>query len=328
MNFKQFLSIVLSLFIFLSFSSCKTTKSNIYMKFIGQSFIQEGIKIGDVAQNNNRLYFLEPQTSNIFIASISNHEGKDTAIDINLLGSYFPETILRSPTSICSDENNTLFILETGDKINLTGVRLVPSSGYQYPLHVRAIYENGEMKEVPNLHLIKELNQAGEARKIRCFNDNLIIMFEDLNSILFLKRENFEKNTLSYFMLNLPQKPIDFDAGKDTFVVLLEDFTIYRYEYNSSDDNIALKSTYKLQNLTNSINIELTFSENENVIALYDREKGRIQIIKDNKQNISISSNGIYKIFKLKIEGNEVIAILKKEKGIKDYDCFIYKITV
>lgn len=52
MNFKQFLSVILSLFIFLSFSSCKTTKSNTYMKFIGQSFIQEGIKIGDVAQNN------------------------------------------------------------------------------------------------------------------------------------------------------------------------------------------------------------------------------------------------------------------------------------
>jgi hypothetical protein len=298
------------------------------MKFIGQSFIQEGIKIGDVAQNNNRLYFLEPQTSNIFIASISNPESKDTAIDINLLGSYFPETILRSPTSICSDENNTLFILETGDEINLTGVRLVPSSGYQYPLHIRVIYENGEVKEIPNLNLIKELNQAGEATKIRCFNNYIIIMFKDLDSLLFLKKEDFDKNTLSYFMLNLPQKPIDFDVGKDTFVVLLEDFTIYRYEYNPSNDNIALKSTSKLQNLTNSINIELTFSENDNIIALYNRENEKINIIKDNKQDILISSKGIYKVFKLKIEGNKEIAALKKEKGVKNYDYFIYEIIV
>jgi len=213
-------------------------------------------------------------------------------------------------------------VLEAGNDIDkqigyIPKLRLVPSnSNYQYPVHIRAIYANGEIKAISNLHLrLKELEDVKEARKIRYLSDYLIVMFEDLNSLLFIKKDSFETNTLSYFMIELPQKPIDFDTGKETFVVLLEDSTLLRYEYNSKNDNFTIKTKCKLDNRIN--NGGLIFLENENIIIIYNIGKEKIHIIKNDKQD-TMKIKGLLNIFKLKVNDSERIVAIRKENRIEN----------
>ena len=329
MNVKKFLSIFLSVLVIISFcfSGCKINKVNSHLDFVGFSYLPEELILSNPVTIGNQIYFLEHITENIFNVSISNYttERRDTErreYDLCLLGSYFPETILKYPVSMCSDDDNNLFVLEAGNDIDkqigyIPKLRLVPSnSNYQYPVHIRAIYANGEIKAISNLHLrLKELEDVKEARKIRYLSDYLIVMFEDLNSLLFIKKDSFETNTLSYFMIELPQKPIDFDTGKETFVVLLEDSTLLRYEYNSKNDNFTIKTKCKLDNRIN--NGGLIFLENENIIIIYNIGKEKIHIIKNDQQD-TMKIKGLLNIFKLKVNDSERIVAIRKENRIEN----------
>jgi len=332
---KKSLTIFMLIILLLSFSGCKLGKENTYFKFVGFSYyIPKELVPKDPVAIGNQVYFLEYLTDNIFIASISNYSNKEGIYDLCLLGSYFPKTILRSPTSMCSDENNTLFILETGDKVDkqvghTPKLKLLnlPYHSYQFPVHIKAIYSSGEIKEISNLHLkLKELKQIKEAVKIGYCHGYLVIMFDNLNSLLFLEKTSLEKNILSYFMLDLPGRPIDFDTSKDSFVVLLDDFTLLKYEYNPVSNNAFLKDQIKVQNLTSSS--RAIFSEINNLIILWDLGKKKMHIIKNNSQDIIVSSKEVLNVFKLKRGGGEDIIVLKREKGrgSKEYT-FIYRIT-
>ncbi len=324
---KFFSAVLLLLLISLFLSNCTVMRENTHFKFVGESFIPEGLILGSPITIGNQVYFLEHKTDNIFIASIMEYKDKEVAYDFYLTGSYFKKTVLKYPVSICSDENNTLFVLETGDEVDLIGLRIIPSSGYQFPVHIKAIYSSGEIKEISNLHLkLKELKQIKEAVKIGYCHGYLVIMFDNLNSLLFLEKTSLEKNILSYFMLDLPGRPIDFDTSKDSFVVLLDDFTLLKYEYNPVSNNAFLKDQIKVQNLTSSS--RAIFSEINNLIILWDLGKKKMHIIKNNSQDIIVSSKEVLNVFKLKRGGGEDIIVLKREKGrgSKEYT-FIYRIT-
>jgi hypothetical protein len=326
---KKSLTIFMLIILLLSFSGCKLGKENTYFKFVGFSYyIPKELVPKDPVVIGNQVYFLEYLTDNIFIASISNYSNKEGIYDLCLLGSYFPKTILRSPTSMCSDENNTLFVLETGDKVDkqvgyTPKLKLLNPSyhSYQFPVHIKAIYSSGEIKEISNLHLkLKELKQIKEAVKIGYCHGYLVIMFDNLNSLLFLEKTSLEKNILSYFMLDLPGRPIDFDTSNDSFVVLLDDFTLLKYEYNPVSDNFTIKTQIKVKNLQTN-NFLFTFSESKNTVVVYDRKNEKIHIIKNNQQ-ITIKFKGIQNIFKIKVNGVERIVVIRKETGIENYSIY------
>lgn len=195
---------------------------------------------------DGKFCFLDHYSDNIVLLNLKKSTINNKAdYDFEFKGTLIPETILKDPTSLCQDEDSTIYILESGDRIYPTsGMKLsMIGVGEKMPFHIMKMNQKREFKEYSGIHIkIPELGNMEIPNQIRIWGKYIVISFNNhsdgsnrynLSTILLIDKESLEKSLLDYQLLTLQSNLIDFNIYDNKLWLLYKD----RIDWFSAKDN-------------------------------------------------------------------------------------------
>jgi len=239
---------------------------------------------------DGKFCFLDHYSDNIVLLNLTKSTVNHRAdYDFEFKGTLIPETILKDPTTLCQDEDSTIYILESGDRIYPTsGMKLhMIGDGEKIPFHIMKMNQKKEFKEYSNLHLkIPEISTVEEPEQIKTWGDSLVISFQNCDSsnnnywcisaILLLNKTSLEKTTLDYKMFPIQQSAFDFNIYDNKLWLLYSD----RIDWYSMENNSEPIKEGSIA-LTDSISDATKLFQHESYqdFILFDRDNNAIHLI-------------------------------------------------